>query len=103
MTSGTARRWPTATVVGYGMTRQHVRALQVVRADGRLLDLSISLLKDNAGFDLKQLFIGSEGTLGVVVSATLATRPAVAERLGALPCPSPSEPGGGAGRYRAGA
>ncbi len=71
-------------VVGYGMTRSHVRSLQVACADGRLVELSTPLVKDNAGYDLKQLFIGSEGTLGVVVSATLALRPAARGRTGAF-------------------
>ena len=71
-------------VVGYGMTRQHVRSLQVALSDGTLLDLSTDLVKDNAGYDLKQLFIGSEGTLGVVTSATLALRPAPRARTGAF-------------------
>lgn len=71
-------------VVGYGMTRQHVRSLQVALADGRLVELSTSLVKDNAGFDLKQLFIGSEGTLGVVTSATIALRQAPRSRTGAF-------------------
>lgn len=71
-------------VVGYGMTRQHVRSLQVALADGRLLQLSTNLVKDNAGFDLKQLFIGSEGTLGVVTAATIALRPAPQTRTGAF-------------------
>jgi FAD/FMN-containing dehydrogenase len=71
-------------VVGYGMTRQHVRSLQVVLSDGTLLDLSTDLVKDNAGYDLKQLFIGSEGTLGVVTAATIALRPAPRSRTGAF-------------------
>ncbi|KAF4409545.1 MULTISPECIES: FAD-binding oxidoreductase [Streptomyces] len=71
-------------VVGYGMTRRHVRSLQVVLADGTLLDLSTDLVKDNAGYDLKQLFIGSEGTLGVVTAATLALHPAPQGRTGAF-------------------
>lgn len=71
-------------VVGYGMTRQHVRSLQVALADGRLMDLSTPLVKDNAGFDLKQLFIGSEGTFGVVTAATLGLRPAPRTAIGAF-------------------
>ncbi|NUT94500.1 MAG: FAD-binding oxidoreductase, partial [Saccharothrix sp.] len=57
-------------VVGFGMTRQHVRSLEVALVDGTVLTLSTPLVKDNAGMDLKQLFIGSEGLLGVVTSAT---------------------------------
>ncbi|MEV6206137.1 FAD-binding oxidoreductase [Kitasatospora sp. NPDC051914] len=71
-------------VVGYGMTRSHVRSLQVALCDGTLLELSTDLVKDNAGYDLKQLFIGSEGTLGVVTSAVLALRPAPTGRTGAF-------------------
>lgn len=71
-------------VVGYGMTRQHVRSLQVALADGRLLELSTALVKDNAGYDLKQLFIGSEGTLGVVTAATLALRHKPRSAIGAF-------------------
>ncbi|WP_405014654.1 FAD-binding oxidoreductase [Kitasatospora sp. NBC_01539] len=71
-------------VVGYGMTRRHVRSLRVALADGTLLDLSTDLVKDNAGYDLKQLFVGSEGTLGVVVSATLGLLPAPTGRTGAF-------------------
>jgi len=58
-------------VVRYGLTRNWVQGLRVVTASGALLDLGGELLKDNAGFDLRQLFIGSEGTLGVIVEATL--------------------------------
>jgi FAD/FMN-containing dehydrogenase len=58
-------------VLRYGLTRSWVQGLRVVTASGALLDLGSELLKDNAGFDLRQLFIGSEGTLGVIVEATL--------------------------------
>ncbi|MBW4722008.1 FAD-binding oxidoreductase [Saccharothrix obliqua] len=71
-------------VVGFGMTRQHVRSLEVALADGRVLTLSTPLVKDNAGMDLKQLFIGSEGLLGVVTSATLGLQPAALSRTGAF-------------------
>ncbi|KAA2255375.1 FAD-binding oxidoreductase [Solihabitans fulvus] len=71
-------------VVGFGMTRQHVRSLEVALADGRLLTLSTSLVKDNAGIDLKQLFIGCEGILGVVTSATLGLQPSAITRTGAF-------------------
>ena len=50
----------------FGMTREHVLGLEVVLADGRVLDLMSNVRKDNTGPDLKQLFIGSEGTLGII-------------------------------------
>jgi FAD/FMN-containing dehydrogenase len=71
-------------VVRYGMTRRHVRSLEVALADGRLMTLSTPLVKDNAGMDLKQLFIGSEGLLGIVTSVTLALQPALPARAGAF-------------------
>ncbi|CAL9419463.1 putative FAD-linked oxidoreductase [Actinosynnema sp. ALI-1.44] len=71
-------------VVGFGMTRQHVRSLEVALVDGRVLTLSTPLVKDNAGMDLKQLFIGSEGLLGVVTSATLGLKPGSLTRTGAF-------------------
>ena len=58
-------------VVRHGMTRQSVLGLEVVLADGTLLDGLRHLRKDNAGYDWKQLFIGSEGTLGIVTGAVL--------------------------------
>ncbi|SMF16616.1 FAD-binding oxidoreductase [Pseudobacteriovorax antillogorgiicola] len=57
--------------VAYGGTRQHVLGLEVVLADGQILDLDSKLRKDNTGFDLKQCFIGTEGTLGVITRATM--------------------------------
>ncbi|MFV0259472.1 MAG: FAD-binding oxidoreductase [Acidimicrobiales bacterium] len=62
-------------VVRYGSFRAHVLGLRVVLADGRTWDGLRSLRKDSSGYDLKQLFIGSEGTLGVVTAATLALQP----------------------------
>ncbi|MCB0338109.1 MAG: FAD-binding oxidoreductase [Bdellovibrionales bacterium] len=58
-------------VVRYGLTRNWVRGLKVVLANGELLDLDGGLIKDQTGYDLKNLFIGSEGTLGIIVEATL--------------------------------
>lgn len=58
-------------VVRYGNTRQQVLGLEVVLPDGTVWNGLRSLLKDNTGYDLKQLFIGSEGTLGVITAATL--------------------------------
>jgi FAD/FMN-containing dehydrogenase len=57
-------------VLRYGNTRELTLGLEVVLADGRVLDLLSPLRKDNTGYDLKQLFIGAEGTLGVVTAAT---------------------------------
>ena len=57
------------------MTRALVLGLEVVLADGRVLDMLRALHKDNTGYDLKQMFIGSEGTLGVVTAATLRLFP----------------------------
>ena len=58
-------------VIRYGLTRQWVLGLQVVLADGRVLELGGALEKNNTGIDLRQLFIGSEGILGVITEATL--------------------------------
>jgi len=62
-------------VLRYGMTRDLVLGLEVVLADGRVLDLMRGLRKDNTGYDLKQLFIGAEGTLGIVTAAMLKLYP----------------------------
>ena len=58
-------------VIRYGMTRDWVAGLKVVTGTGELLDLNRGLIKNNAGYDLRQLIIGAEGTLGVVVEATM--------------------------------
>jgi len=58
-------------VVRYGLTREWVLGLEVVTMDGQLLRLNGALEKNNTGVDLRQLFIGSEGTLGVITAATL--------------------------------
>lgn len=63
-------------VIKYGMTRDWVAGLTVVTGAGEILELNRGLMKNNAGYDLRQLFIGAEGTLGFVVSATMQlTRP----------------------------
>jgi FAD/FMN-containing dehydrogenase len=71
-------------VLRYGMTRNLVLGLEAVLADGTVLSSLGGVLKDNAGYDLKQLFIGSEGTLGVVTRASLRLFPEPAERLSLL-------------------
>jgi FAD/FMN-containing dehydrogenase len=58
-------------VIRYGLTRQWVLGLQVVLASGTVLELNGALEKNNTGADLRQLFIGSEGTLGIITEATL--------------------------------
>ncbi len=58
-------------VIRYGLTRQWVLGLEVVLAGGEVLELGGALEKNNTGVDLRQLFIGSEGTLGVITGATL--------------------------------
>jgi FAD/FMN-containing dehydrogenase len=62
-------------VLRYGNARDLCLGLEVVLADGRRLDGLKALRKDNAGYDLKQLFIGSEGTLGIITAATLKLFP----------------------------
>lgn len=58
-------------VIRYGNTRQWVAGLKVVTGTGELLDLNKGLVKNASGYDLRHLVIGSEGTLGIVVEATL--------------------------------
>ena len=62
-------------VLRYGMTRDLVLGVEVVLADGRVLNMLRSLRKDNSGYDLKQLFIGAEGTLGIITAASLKLFP----------------------------
>jgi glycolate oxidase len=61
--------------VKYGVTTDYVLGIEVVLADGRIVRLGGRTIKDVAGYDLKRLFIGSEGTLGVLTEATLRLRP----------------------------
>jgi len=62
-------------VLRYGNTRELTLGMEVVLPDGQVLDALRSLRKDNTGYDLKQLFIGAEGTLGVITAATLKLFP----------------------------
>lgn len=67
-------------VLRHGSMRAQVLGLEAVLADGSVFDSLTPLKKDNRGFDLKQLLIGSEGTLGIVTGATLRLLPALADR-----------------------
>jgi FAD/FMN-containing dehydrogenase len=61
--------------VAHGISRSHAVGLEVVLADGRVLNVLNKLKKDNTGYDLRNLFIGSEGTLGVITAAVLKLVP----------------------------
>jgi FAD/FMN-containing dehydrogenase len=71
-------------VIRYGMTRALVLGLEAVLADGTVVSSLNAMLKNNAGYDLKQLFIGTEGTLGVVTRAVLRLFPQPGEKLTAF-------------------
>ena len=58
-------------VIRYGMTRNSILGLEVVLADGTVISSLNRMIKNNAGYDLKQMFIGAEGTLGIVTRAVL--------------------------------
>jgi len=72
------------SVLAYGNARQLVLGLEVVLADGRVWNGLKGLKKDNTGYDLKDLFIGSEGTLGVITAAVLKLFPKPAEKATAF-------------------
>ena len=61
-------------VIRYGMARDMVLGLEAVLADGTVVSSMNRMIKNNAGYDLKQLFIGTEGTLGIVTRAVLRMR-----------------------------
>jgi FAD/FMN-containing dehydrogenase len=72
------------SVLAYGNARQLVLGLEVVLADGRVWNGLKGLKKDNTGYDLKDLFIGSEGTLGIITAAVLKLFPKPAEKATAF-------------------
>lgn len=61
--------------VKYGVTRDYVRALEVVLADGSIVEFGGKVVKNSSGYDLKDLIIGSEGTLGIVTKIVLKLLP----------------------------
>ena len=71
-------------VLQFGMMREQTLGLEVVLADGSVLPMLRPMLKNNTGYDLKQFFIGAEGTLGVITRAVLRLHPAPRARATAL-------------------
>ena len=61
-------------VIRFGMTRENVLGLEAVMADGTVITSLNTMIKNNAGYDLKQLFIGTEGTLGIVTRVVIRLR-----------------------------
>ena len=75
-------------VIRYGMAREMVLGLEAVLADGTVVNSLNKMIKNNAGFDLKHLFIGSEGTLGVITRVVLRLFPKPGSRMVAM-CAAP--------------
>jgi len=71
-------------VIRYGMTRTQILGLEAVLADGTIISSMNKMLKNNAGYDLKQLFIGTEGTLGVVTRLVVKLQTAPSSHNAAL-------------------
>ena len=62
-------------VIRYGMMREQLLGVEAVLADGTVISSMKNVIKNNTGYDLKQLFVGSEGTLGIITRAVLRLRP----------------------------
>jgi len=73
-------------VIRYGMMREQVLGLEVVLADGRVISAMNNMIKNNTGYDLKQLFIGSEGSLGIITKLVLRLRERPVSSNTALVC-----------------
>ncbi len=70
--------------VKYGVTRDYVRQLEVVLADGRMIELGGKIVKNSSGYAIKDLMVGSEGTLGIITKATLKLLPLPAKTISLL-------------------
>ncbi len=75
-------------VIRYGMMREQVLGIEAVLADGRIVSSLNQMIKNNTGYDLKQLFIGSEGTLGVITRLVLRLREQPSSSNTAMVCAS---------------
>jgi len=74
---------------GYGTIREHLIGLKVALADGRIIKSGGKVVKNVAGYDLQKLFVGSHGTLGVIIEATFKVRPvAEKEEFVSITCPT---------------
>ena len=71
-------------VLRYGMMRDMILGLEVVLADGSVISSMNTLIKNNSGYDLKHMFIGAEGTLGVITAAVLKLFPKPGRRATAM-------------------